>query len=98
CIAGIASTASILILKAALEARQEERRTRLTTSLADRERRIETDRAMYGRRLTILVRSNLATLIRSGKWWTDERDLERLMLSLELGTYEDFVDPEVNAP
>src|SRR5438445_188544 len=46
--------------------------------------------------LTPLVRSNLATFIRSGKWWTDERDLERLMLSLEQGTYEDFVDPEVN--
>src|SRR5437667_9364689 len=51
---------------------------------------------MYGRRLTTLVQSYLATYIRAGKWWTDEADLERLVLSLEQGAYEDFLDPEVN--
>ena len=52
---------------------------------------------MYGRRLTTLVQLNLATFIRSGKWWTDEEDLRRLVLSLEQGTYENFVDPAVSA-
>lgn len=93
-IGGVASTAIILVLKAHLETRKEERRSRRATSLDDRQRRIETDRAIYRRRLTTLVRTNLATYIRSGRWRTDENDLVR---SLARGGYEDFLDPEVNA-
>lgn len=95
-ISGIVSTLMILMLKAELGARRDERRTRRATSLDDRRRRIETDRGIYAHRLTILIRSNLATFIRSGKWWTDEEDLRRLLRSLEDGAYEDFLDPEVN--
>jgi hypothetical protein len=96
-IGAVASAVIILLLKAHLGARHEERQTNRTTQLDDRRRRIETDRDLYASRLTTLVRSNLATYIRSGAWWTDDADRERLLLGLEQGAYEDFVDPEVNA-
>jgi hypothetical protein len=96
-IGAVASTAIILLLKWHLGVRNEERRTRRTTSLDDRQRHIATDRDIYGGRLTTLVRSHLATFIRSGKWWTDQDDLEQLLHSLEHGAYEDFIDPDVNA-
>jgi hypothetical protein len=77
--------------------RNEERRTRRTTSLDDRQRHIATDRDLYAERLTTLVRSQLATYIRSGRWWNDGDDLNELLLGLEQGNYPDFLDPEVNA-
>ncbi len=91
---GIASTVMVLLLRAHIEARKEERRTRRTSSFMDRQRRIDTDRAIYQRRLTTLVRSNLAAYIRTGSWRVHEANLVQ---NLEHGAYEDFVDPEVNA-
>src|SRR5438128_221980 len=93
-IGGVAATAIILILKAHLEARKAELDVRRKTILDDRKRRIETDRAIYGRLLRVLLQSELPTFIRSGRW---RPDVEELLLSLEQGAYEDFVDPEVNA-
>jgi len=95
-IGAVASTVIVLLLKAHLGMRHEERQTKRTTTLEDRQRRIETDRALYGARLTTLVRLNLATYIRTGAWWTDAEDLKQLLLGLEQGAYEDFLDPEVN--
>jgi hypothetical protein len=94
---GMASTAVILMLRAYLEGRRDERRMKRATRLDEAQRRIETDRATYRRRLTTLVQASLATYIRSGRWRTDDDDLDRLLMSLEQGAYEDFVDPEVNA-
>src|SRR2546426_926372 len=92
-IGGVAATAIILILKAHLEARREERNTRRTTTLEDRQRRIETDRDIYGRLLAMLRRSELPSFIRVGKRGSPVEDA---LLNLELGAYEDFVDPDVN--
>src|SRR5437867_12744440 len=92
-IGGVAATAIILVLKAHLEARKEDRGTRRKTSLEDRQRRMETDRDTYGRLLAILLKSELPTFIRTGK---RRSDVGSLLLSLEQGAYEDFVDPEVN--
>ena len=92
-IGGVAATAIILILKAHLEARKEDRGTRRKTSLEDRQRRMDTDRDTYGRLLAILLKSELPTFIRTGK---RRSDVGSLLLSLEQGAYEDFVDPEVN--
>lgn len=91
------STALMLILKAHLEARKEDRVVQRATSLERSRRHVETDRAVYSHRLTTLVRLQLATYVRTGKWWSDVEDLERLLASLEQGAYEDFIDPEVNA-
>jgi len=92
-IGGVAATAIILILKEHLEARKEDRGVRRTTKLEDRQRRIETDRAIYGRQLTLLTKSELPAFIRSGR---GRAKVESVVQSLELGAYEDFVDPDVN--
>src|SRR5206468_1185207 len=63
----------------------------------DRDKRSESDRLTYKQRVTVLIRVHLATYIRSGKWWSDERDLRQLLESLENGTYEHFVDESVDA-
>jgi hypothetical protein len=94
---GIVSTAVVLILKSHLEARKDERRNRRAQGLVDAQRRIETDRAIYRRRLTTIVHSHLATYVRSGRWWSDDADLDQLLTGLEQGTYDDFVDPVVQA-
>ncbi len=93
-IGGVAATAIILILKAHLEARKEDRNTRRTTTLEDRQRRIETDRDIYARLLAMVGRSELPSFIRFGK---RVGPVEDALLSLEQGAYEDFVDPDVNA-
>jgi len=92
-VGGLVSAAVLLLLKAHLDARREERRRRRSTIEEDDRRRIETDRAIYRGRRTTVVRSRLATVIRSGGWRADDEELVR---SLEQGAYEDFLDPEVH--
>ena len=95
-IGGIVGSILTLWVKAALENRTEERRKRREDESKTRDNRIDTDRATYNQRITILIRSNLAAYIRSGKWYSDEEDLKRLVASLAQGTYEHFLDPAVN--
>src|SRR5206468_6760787 len=96
-VGGVVSTIIVLILKAYLEKKKEDRRVKRVSQHEDRDKRSESDRLTYKQRVTVLIRVHLATYIRSGKWWSDERDLRQLLESLENGTYEHFVDESVDA-
>jgi hypothetical protein len=85
-----------LLLKAWLRDWTEERKARREESREDREKRVQTDRTTYNRRLAILIRCHLATYVRSGKWFTDDRDLRKLLTDLENGTRERFLDRDVD--
>jgi hypothetical protein len=93
---GVVGTVITLIVKAILERKSQEYRHDWQQRRERHEKRVETDRATYNQRLTILVRENLAAFVRSGKWFSDEADLRRLILSLGQGTHEHFLDPHVN--
>ena len=97
-VGGVLSTAIVLLLKALIEKRKEERRARRAIENQDRDKRSESDRLTYRQRVTVLIRVHLATYIRSGRWWSDEQDLRGLLGSLGNGTYEHFVDESVDAP
>ena len=97
-IAGVASTSITLVLKSHLEACKEERRARRDSGREVRDNRVAADRATYNDRITILIRCHLATYVRSGgRWWSDDHDLQSLVLGIERGTYEHFLDPQVEA-
>ena len=93
---GVAGTLATLVVKAILERKSEDYKHSWQEKREAKGKRVETDRATYSQRLTILVRENLAAYIRSGRWFTDEDDLKRLVLSLSRGAHEHFLDPEVN--
>jgi len=66
------------------------------TSKETQDKRIASDRATYNKRLCCLILCNLATYVRYGKWLTDEEDLQRLLVGLENGGWEPFLDEDVN--
>ena len=93
---GMVGTVLALIVKAVIERKSWEFKQHWQEEQELRKRRVDTDRATYNQRLTILVREHLAAFVRSGDWPTDEEDLRNLLLSLAQGTYEHFLDPAVN--
>ena len=66
---GVASSALILFLRAYLTEHRDRQVYRRELKKDTHTRRIESDRQIYQRRITILIRSYLATYVRSGKWW-----------------------------
>jgi hypothetical protein len=74
----------------------EERRMKRETMREKRRMRILTDRDTYKSRLTVLIRSRLATFIRHDRWCTGQNDLDHLLDDLDNGNYERFLDKDVN--
>jgi hypothetical protein len=93
---GTVGTIVGLVVRAALERKTRDHEHQWQDAKERRDRALETDRATYNQRLTILVREYLASFIRTGRWPTDEEDLRWLLASLSQQTYEHFLDPAVN--
>ena len=72
---------------------------RLSRQAEGRRRRIETDRATYGERMTRLIAANLCALIRSDRYRDGEREeLADLVQHLSDGAHQQgFLDPTVQA-
>ena len=94
---GVIGSILTLVFRSMLAEKREEKRRLRQDERETRDKRIETDRATYQQRITVLVFANLAAYIRAGKWFTDEDDLRRLVASLAQGTYEHFLDPVVDS-
>lgn len=69
----------------------------LSRRAEEQRRRVETDRATYERRSTILITTTLAALIRSNRYREGQRDdLAELIQNLGAGEHRgDFLDPRV---
>jgi len=69
----------------------------LNRRAGDRKRRIETDKAMYSRRSTVLISTTLAALIRTERCRDHDREaLAEVIQNLEAGEHRnDFLDPSV---
>lgn len=96
-IGGVLSTVIVLLVKASIEKRKEDRTAKRAFENRDQDKRSDQDRLTYNHRITVLIRIHLATYIRSGKWWSDEEDLRRLVASLENDTNEHFIDETVDS-